>query len=50
VVINRSNGDPPTAVVRILLRRPRERAQVVRALSGVEGVVEVATGEDGEPE
>lgn len=44
VVISRSNGDPPTAGVRILLRRPRQRAEVVRALSEVDGGIEVATG------
>lgn len=50
VVIRREYGDPATAVARILLRRPRPRAEVVRALSELDGVIQVATGEDGETE
>ena len=45
LTVSRLDGDPPTAVVHFSLRRPRERAQIVRALSEVDGVVEVATGD-----
>lgn len=45
LTVSRQEGDPPTAVVHFSLRRPRERAQIVRALSEVDGVVEVATGD-----
>lgn len=49
-LVGRGDGDPATAVARIVLRRPRPGAEVVRALTELEGVIEVATGEDGETE
>ena len=45
----RGDGDPATAVAHIVLRRPRPRAEVSE-LTELEGVIEVATGEDGETE
>ncbi|MBO0706260.1 MAG: MgtC/SapB family protein [Candidatus Dormibacteraeota bacterium] len=45
VRINRQGGDPALAIMNLQLRRPRERGQVVRAVSEVDGVVEVATGD-----
>lgn len=45
VRISRRGGEPPLAIMNLQLRRPRSREQVVRAVSEVDGVVEVATGD-----
>jgi putative Mg2+ transporter-C (MgtC) family protein len=45
VRISRRGGEPPLAIMNLQLRRPRSREQVVRAVSEVDGVVAVSTGD-----